>query len=58
MNRLLLVLPALLPFPAMAEEFQRPIPLPQTAAAEITFLVASIALIFALAAVHVLVNRR
>lgn len=58
MKRLLLTIPPLLPLPALAEGFQRPIPLPQTAAAEVTFLVASIALILALAAVHVLVNRR
>lgn len=58
MKRFLPALITLLPLPALAEEFQRPIPLPQTAAAEVTFLVASILLILALVAVHVLVNRR
>ena len=58
MKHFLLVLMALLPLPVLAEGFQRPIPLPQTAAAEVTFLVASIALILALGAVHILVNRR
>lgn len=58
MRQLLTGLIALAPLPALAEGFQRPIPVPQTAAAEVTFLVASIALILTLAAVHFLVMRR
>lgn len=58
MKYLLSGLAALLPLSALAETFQRPIPLPQTASAEIAFLVASILLVLALVAVHVLVNRK
>lgn len=58
MKYLFAVLATLLPLPAFAESFQRPIPLPQTEAAEVTFLIASIVLILALAAVQYLVSRR
>lgn len=47
-----------LPVPAFAASFERPIPKPQTEAAELSFLIASIALIAALAAVQILVSRR
>lgn len=47
-----------LPAPALAEAFDRPIPQPQTETAEFWFLVGSIALIVALAAVQWLVSRR
>ena len=46
----------LLPAPALA--FDRPIPQPQTATAEFWFLMGSLALIAALAAVQWLVARR
>lgn len=52
------VLAGLLPAPAIAAAFDRPIPQPQTAAAEFWFLVASVCLLIALAAVQRLVNRR
>ncbi|EBA16881.1 hypothetical protein RSK20926_03714 [Roseobacter sp. SK209-2-6] len=58
MKNLLPLSLALLPLPALAEGFERPIPLPQTAAAEVTFLIASIVMILMLGAVHYLVNRR
>jgi hypothetical protein len=47
-----------LPAPAFATGFDRPIPQPQTDAAEFWFLMGSIALIVALAAVQILVSRR
>ncbi|RVV98268.1 hypothetical protein EKE94_04880 [Mesobaculum littorinae] len=47
-----------LPATARAAGFERPIPQPQTEAAELWFLIASIALIVALAAVQWLVSRR
>lgn len=47
-----------LPAPVLAAGFERPIPEPQTQSAEFWFLVASVALIAALVAVHVLVSRR
>lgn len=46
------------PFAANAEAFVRPIPQPQSATAEIWFLLASLALIAALWVVHRLVHRR
>ncbi len=49
---------AILPLPALAATFERPIPQPQTEAAEFWFLVASVALVVSLAAVHFLVRRR
>jgi len=48
----------LLPFQTHAANFQRPIPNPQTATAEGWFLLASVALLLALAAVQWLVSRR
>lgn len=57
MKRIFL-LAATLPVPAFAAGFERPIPQPQTATAELSFLIASLALIGALAAVQMLVNRR
>lgn len=46
------------PAVAAAEAFQRPIPQPQTAEAEISYLVAAVLLLLALAAVQWLVSRR
>ncbi|KHQ50066.1 MULTISPECIES: hypothetical protein [Mameliella] len=46
------------PAPAFAAGFDRPVPQPQTDVAEFWFLVGSIALILALAAVQWLVARR
>ncbi len=54
----ILALALTLPAPALAEAFDRPIPQPQTDTAEFWFLVGSIALIVALAAVQWLVSRR
>ncbi|SDY80064.1 hypothetical protein [Citreimonas salinaria] len=54
----LLILALFLPLPAFAAGFDRPIPQPQTQAAEFWFLIGSIGLIVALAAVQVLVSRR
>jgi len=47
-----------LPFPALAEAFNRPIPQAQSATAEFWFALASLALIGALVAVAVLVSKR
>lgn len=47
-----------LPALAQAQGFQRPIPQPQNATAEGWFLAASVALLLALLAVHLLVRRR
>lgn len=62
MKRILLTtmtcLVTLLAAPAFAAGFERPIPQPQTHVAEFWFLMGSIALIVALAAVQVLVSRR
>lgn len=57
MKRLLAIL-LTAPAPVFASGFERPIPQPQTDAAELWFLVASVALIGALVAVHMLVRRR
>ena len=57
MKRLLFVA-ITLPCPTFAATFERPIPQPQTGTAEVWFLIASVALIGALAAVQMLVNRR
>ena len=54
----ILTLAAILPAPALAEAFERPIPQPQTEAAEFWFLIGSIALVVALAAVQWMVSRR
>lgn len=53
-----LVLFALNGSPVMASSFTRPIPQPQTAAAELWFALASLLLCVALYAVHRLVKRR
>ena len=53
-----LALIAMLPTAALAETFQRPIPQPQSATAELWFALASLGLIIALVAVHLLVRRR
>lgn len=49
---------ALFPVTAFAEAFQRPIPQPQTAQAEVSYLAAAALLLVALVAVQWLVNRR
>ena len=54
----ILALALLFPLPAMAGTFERPIPQPQSSTAEFWFLIGSIALVVALAAVQVLVSRR
>lgn len=46
------------PVMSAAETFQRPIPAPQTAQAEISYLVASILLVMALVAVQRLIARK
>ena len=48
----------LTPAIAAAEAFQRPIPQPQTAQAELSYLAAAILMVLALVAVQWLVNRR
>ncbi|QIE44979.1 hypothetical protein G5B38_05245 [Pseudohalocynthiibacter aestuariivivens] len=48
----------LAPTAIFAAGFERPVPKPQTETAEVWFLIASVALIAALAAVHMLVQRR
>lgn len=58
MYRLIALLALFLPSAALAEAFQRPIPQPQSATAEGWFLAASVALLAALFAVHMLVRRR
>jgi hypothetical protein len=57
MPRLLFLL-TLLPSAAFAEVFQRPVPQPQTAAAELSYFIASILMILMLAAAGWLVKRR
>lgn len=55
----LLTLSALvMPFPALASSFERPIPQAQSATAEIWFAIASLALIVALALVARMVAKR
>lgn len=54
----LLAFTALAPTAALAETFQRPIPQPQTAQAELSYFATSILLLLALVAVQWLVNRR
>ncbi|MDT8854246.1 hypothetical protein RNZ50_04175 [Paracoccaceae bacterium Fryx2] len=57
--RLPLILCALLtPAAAVAEAFQRPIPQPETAQAEIAYFAASVVMVLALVAVQWLVSRR
>ena len=48
----------LTPAVVAAEAFQRPIPQPQTAQAEISYFVASVLMVLALVAVQWLVSRR
>ncbi|MFN4129979.1 MAG: hypothetical protein ACK4GC_09210 [Paracoccaceae bacterium] len=54
----LIVFTILTPATVLAEAFQRPIPQPQTAQAEISYLAASVLLLAALIAVQWLVSRR
>ncbi len=54
----ILALALILPLPGFAAGFDRPIPQPQTEAAEFWYLIASIALIGALVAMQILVSRR
>ncbi|AMY68650.1 hypothetical protein [Frigidibacter mobilis] len=57
--RLPLILAAILtPAVAAGETFQRPIPAPQTAQAELSYLAASVIMLLALVAVQWLVRRR
>ena len=58
MTRILAILFALVPALASAEGFQRPIPSPQTATAETSFALASLALVLSLIFVRWLVARR
>jgi len=48
----------LLPTIALAEAFQRPIPQAQSATAELWYLIATLAFVAALIAVHFMVRRR
>lgn len=54
----LIALAAILPAPVFAASFERPVPQAQTEVAEFWFLVASITMIAALVAVHMLVRHR
>jgi hypothetical protein len=58
MRRILCLAPFLAPTAALAEVFQRPIPQPQTAEAELAYLAASLIFLAALIAVQWLVSRR
>ena len=58
MHRLIFTVAAIVPTLAFAEVFERPIPQAQSATAEWWFLAASVALLVALLAVHLLVRRR
>ncbi|MDP3196101.1 hypothetical protein [Tabrizicola sp.] len=58
MRPMLCLIPFLAPTAALAEAFQRPIPQPQTAEAELAYLAASLIFLAALIAVQWLVNRR
>lgn len=58
MKRLALFCTTALPFPALAEAYNRPIPQAQSATAEFWFAIASLALIGALIVVARLVARR
>ncbi|WP_162901639.1 hypothetical protein [Breoghania sp. L-A4] len=58
MRSLLTLAIFLVPAWAYAAGFQRPIPNPQSATAELWFLAASVGLLLALGAVHWLVARR
>lgn len=48
----------LTPAAALAEAFQRPIPEPQTAQAEVSYFIASVLMLMALIGVQWLVSRR
>ena len=48
----------IVPTGALAEAFQRPIPQPQTAEAELSYLIAAVLLLVALVGVQWLVSRR
>lgn len=54
----LFLLASVLPAAVWAEVFQRPIPQPQTAEAEVSYLAAGVVMILALIAVQWLVSRR
>lgn len=58
MPRLMLLLPALLASPALAEGYDRPIPQAQSATAELWYALACLALVVAMVAVQRLVSRR
>lgn len=58
MHRLMLLLPALLASPALAEGYDRPIPQAQSATAELWYALACLALVVAMVAVQRLVSRR
>ncbi len=58
MQRLSILCLAAIPFPVLAEGFERPIPQAQSATAEFWFAFASLALIAALVVVARLVARR
>lgn len=58
MRLTLIVLTILTPTLAAAEALQRPIPQPQTAQAELSYLAASVLLVAALVAVQWLISRR
>ena len=58
MRLLLSLLVVFTPAIAAAEAFQRPIPEPQTAQAEISYLAASVLLVMALVTVQWLVSRK
>lgn len=56
--RRLILLAALLPAPALAEAFERPVPQGETGAAAVSYALASVALILTLGAAQWLVSRR
>lgn len=58
MHRILCCALAFAPSAALSQGFDRPIPNPQSATAEWWFFGASVALLVALLAVHLLVRRR
>lgn len=56
--RRLILLAALLPGPAFAEVFERPVPQGETGSAAVSYAIASVALILTLGAAQWLVSRR
>lgn len=58
MRHILCLIAAFVPTATLANTFQRPIPQPQTAEAELAYLVASLIFLGALITVQWLVNRR